>query len=169
MATCGEIGFAPLSALLERFGLELHAVEDGDAIPHSYWGAPEAGIAELRVWARADTPIHSLLHEACHTICMDAERRHCFATEAGGEDVEENAVCYLQILLADAIDGVGRDRLMRDMDAWGYSFRLGSTAAWFEDDADDALDFLLEHRLVETDRANASGRPSVQIAWRLRA
>ena len=49
---------------------------------------------------------------------------------AGGDDLEESAVCFLQVILADFLDGVGRDRLMRDMDAWGYSFRLGSTAAW---------------------------------------
>ena len=41
-------------------------------------------------------------------------------------------MCYLQILLADALHGVGRERLMQDMDEWGYSFRLGSTRAWFE-------------------------------------
>jgi hypothetical protein len=31
---------------------------------------------------------------------------------------------------------------MADMDAWGYSFRLGSTRAWFEADAEDAREFL---------------------------
>jgi hypothetical protein len=31
---------------------------------------------------------------------------------------------------------------MADMDAWGYTFRLGSTRAWFEGDAEDALAFL---------------------------
>ena len=25
------------------------------------------------------------------------------------------------------------------MDAWGYTFRLGSARAWFENDADDAF------------------------------
>jgi hypothetical protein len=28
------------------------------------------------------------------------------------------------------------------MDAWGYSFRLGSARAWFEQDAEDARAFL---------------------------
>ncbi len=28
------------------------------------------------------------------------------------------------------------------MDAWGYSFRLGSTRAWFEGDAQDARAWL---------------------------
>ena len=65
------------------------------------------------------------------------------------EDLEEAAVCYLQVLLADLIDGVGRDRIMADMDAWGYSFRLGSTRRWFEEDADDAREFLLNHKLID--------------------
>jgi hypothetical protein len=33
------------------------------------------------------------------------------------------------------------------MDAWGYTYRLGSTQAWFEQDADDARAFLEEHGL----------------------
>jgi hypothetical protein len=52
--------------------------------------------------------------------------------------------------LADAIPGVGRERLMADMDAWGYSFRLGSTKAWFERDAEDARNWLLQHGLLPT-------------------
>ena len=78
---------------------------------------------------------------------MDAARRAGLHTDAGGDDVEECAVCYLQILLADRLPGVGRARLMRDMDAWGYSFRLGSTAAWFEHDAEDARAWLRERGL----------------------
>ena len=31
-----------------------------------------------------------------------------------------------------------RARMWRDMDDWGYSFRLGSAQQWFEQDADDA-------------------------------
>ena len=37
---------------------------------------------------------------------------------------------------------------MADMDAWGYSFRLGSTRAWFERDAEDARAWLAERRLL---------------------
>ena len=96
-----------------------------------------------------------LLHESCHVICMDSERRSRLDQDAGGDDLEEAAVCYLQIVLADYIDGVGGERIMADMDAWGYSFRLGSTRAWFENDADDAQDFLLNHNLI-----NALGRPT---------
>ena len=42
------------------------------------------------------------------------------------------------------LPGVGRERLMKDMDAWGYSFRLGSTRLWFEQDAEDAKEWLAE-------------------------
>jgi hypothetical protein len=28
------------------------------------------------------------------------------------------------------------------MDTWGYTFRLGSTKAWFEKDADEARNFV---------------------------
>ena len=38
---------------------------------------------------------------------------------------------------------------MQDMDSWGYSFRLGATRRWFEEDADDARAWLLEHGLID--------------------
>ena len=69
-----------------------------------------------------DTPVHSVLHEAVHVICASPERRATLCRDAGSNDLEEAAVCYLQVLLADYVAGVGRDRLMRDMDHWGYSF-----------------------------------------------
>ena len=68
---------------------------------------------------------------------------------AGGDDLEEASVCYLQILLADEIVDVGKDRLMQDMDSWGYSFRLGSTGRWFKSDADDAVEWLVSHELMD--------------------
>jgi hypothetical protein len=138
----GDIRLADASALLARHGLDLVRVDDGAPIPGSYWGEPEAGIIGCTVYARADTPVHSLLHEACHLIVLPAERRALVHTDATDSVPEEDATCYLQIVLADALPGVGRDRLMADMDAWGYSFRLGSTRAWFEHDADDARDWL---------------------------
>ena len=107
----------------------------------------EAGLIGSAVFVRRDTPVHSLLHEACHSICMDDERRRSLHTDAGGDDAEENAVCFLQILLADEIPGVGRARLMEDMDRWGYSFRLGSTRRWFEEDAEDAREWLVKRGL----------------------
>jgi hypothetical protein len=35
------------------------------------------------------------------------------------------------------------------MDAWGYSFRLGSTAAWFGADAEDAREWLRRQGLID--------------------
>jgi hypothetical protein len=139
-----------LDALLSRYGIELVQQEDISAIRGSFWGDAEAGIVGRSVYVRADTPIHSLLHETCHLICMTGDRRDSLDRDAGGDDLEESAVCYLQIVLADHIDGVGRDRLMLDMDAWGYSFRLGNSRDWFEKDAEDAEEFLVNHGLLST-------------------
>lgn len=144
-----EIDSSPLADLLGRFGLRLQACPAGEPIPASYWGESEAGIDKQRLYARADTPLHSILHEACHFICMDAGRRQSLDTDAGSDDAEENAVCFLQVLLADELASLGRERMFADMDRWGYSFRLGSSRAWFEGDADDALDWLLGRDLLD--------------------
>jgi len=144
--------------LLLRYGLCLVLVDAGAAIPGSFWGEPEAGIIGASVYVRDDTPVHSLLHETCHVICMSPDRRECLDRDAGGDDLEEAAVCYLQILLADCMTGVGRNRLMQDMDAWGYSFRLGSTARWFEEDAGDALAWLQDLGLISAD-----GKPNFRL------
>ncbi|WP_018140334.1 hypothetical protein [Thioalkalivibrio sp. ALJ7] len=150
--TCGDPGIGDaLAALLDRYGLQLKRHPEQAPLPGSWWGEPEAGIVGTTVHVRPDTPLHSALHEAGHVICMDAGRRAKLHTNAGGDDLEECGVCYLQILLADALPNVGRERLMRDMDAWGYSFRLGSTKAWFLEDAADARAFLLAHGLLDTD------------------
>ena len=133
-----DLPFAVLESLLRGHGLALERVPDDAPIPGSFWGDPEAGLIGSTVYARADTPVHSLLHEAGHLIVLPPERRAQVHTNATDSDIEEDATCYLQILLADALPGVGRERLMADMDAWGYSFRLGSTRAWFEGDAEDA-------------------------------
>ena len=133
-----DIDLGQARLLLGLFSLQLQQVADGAPIPGSYWGECEAGLIGSTVYARGDTPVHSLLHESCHLMVMPAERRAAVHTDASDSVLEEDAACYLQIVLADAIEGVGSDRLMLDMDAWGYSFRLGSTRAWFESDADDA-------------------------------
>jgi hypothetical protein len=143
-----DVRFGKLSQLLGRFGLSLRLLDDGAPITGSFWGEPEAGIVKRCVYVRLDTPIHSLLHETCHLVCMDGKRRSGLERNAGGDDLEESAVCYLQILLADYLPGVGQDRLMQDMDTWGYSFRLGSSRAWFESDAADARAWLLGHGLL---------------------
>jgi len=144
---------ASVDALLAEFGLTLVHVPVAESIPGSYWGDDEAGLIDNRLYARADTPLHSILHESCHYICMDAERRESLHTDAGGDYDEENAVCYLQILLADRIDGYSAERCMLDMDRWGYTFRLGSARAWFESDAEDARAVL---KLRGIDPANGS-------------
>ena len=148
MLTLADIGFDAAGALLSAHGLALERVPPGQAIPGSFWGDEEAGLIGCTVYARADTPVHSLLHEACHLIVMPPERRASVHTDATDSVPEEDAACYLQILLADRLPGVGRDRLMADMDQWGYSFRLGSARAWFESDAEDARAFLAERGLL---------------------
>ena len=143
-----DIGYEAPTALLARHGLALRRVPAGEPIPGSFWGDEEAGIIGTTVYARDDTPVHSLLHEACHLLVLPAERRSQVHTDATDSVEEEDATCYLQILLAEALPGVGRARLMTDMDAWGYSFRLGSTRAWFEQDAAEALAFLKTRNLA---------------------
>jgi hypothetical protein len=138
-----------LALLLQRFGLELVLVAQQEDIPGSYWGEREAGLIADRLYARLDTPVHSVLHEMSHYVCMTPERRAGLERDAGGDDLEESAVCYLQILLADELPRLGRERLCADMDAWGYSFRLGSARAWFETDAADARDWLRAHALID--------------------
>ncbi len=147
--TVADTGIGALGELLERYGLELVLEPQGAEITGSFWGESEAGVVGRSVFVREDTPVHSFLHEACHIVCMDERRRAGLDRDAGGDDLEEAAVCYLQVLLADYIAGAGRDRLMQDMDAWGYSFRLGNTRAWFEGDAGDAREFLLNHNLID--------------------
>jgi hypothetical protein len=138
-----------MAALAGRYGLELRELPLQAEISGSHWGAPEAGLLGRTLLVRPDTPVHSALHELCHLICMDAARRARLHTDAGGDDAEENGVNYLSLLLADALPGFGRERMLADMDAWGYSFRLGQARAWFEQDADDARDWLLANGLVD--------------------
>ena len=145
----GDIDSSELVRLLTCFGLQLRHCANQGPIPGSYWGDEEAGLKANNLYARDDTPLHSILHETCHYICLDPLRRQRLDTNAGSDEAEENAVCYLQILLADEIDSLGRERMFIDMDNWGYSFRLGSSRAWFEHDAEDALDWLVTHKLVD--------------------
>lgn len=136
--------------LLARYGLQLVWCPDQTDIPGSYWGEEEAGLRGCQLLARGDTPLHSILHEASHFVCMDGSRRAGLDTDAGGDYAEENAVCYLQILLADLLPEIGREGMCRDMDAWGYTFRLGSAGAWFARDADDARLWLQQRGLINT-------------------
>jgi len=160
MVLCGMPAAAELAALIGRFGMELVWVADDAAIPGSFWGDSEAGLIGNRLLVRRDTPVHSALHEACHYICMDDGRRRQLHTDAAGGYDEENGVCYLQILLAERLPGYGRSRILQEMDSWGYSFRLGSAAAWFEQDAEDARDWLFQHRIIGSD-----GNPLWQVRY----
>ncbi len=143
-----DIDLHHVADLLGRYDLRFELIPDGGPIPGSYWGECEAGLIGSTVYARRDTPVHSLLHEACHLIVLPPERRAAVHTDATDSVPEEDATCYLQILLGDALPGVGRDRMMADMDAWGYTFRLGSTRAWFERDAENAEAWLAERGLL---------------------
>ena len=151
--TLADIRFDDAAKLLHRYGLSLAYVADGEPIPGSYWGECEAGIIGSTVHARADTPVHSLLHEAGHLILLPPERRDAVHTDATDSIAEEDAVCVLQGLLGDALPGVGRERVLADMDAWGYTFRLGSARAYVDRDAEDAWAWLQARGFVDETRA----------------
>jgi hypothetical protein len=145
-----DIDRPQLALLLVRFGIDLRLLPNGQDVPGSYWGESEAGLDGSTLHARLDTPVHSVLHEAAHYICMSPERRAGLFRDAGGDHAEENAVCYLQILLADLLPRVGRERLCADMDEWGYTFRLGAARLWFEQDAADARIWLVDANIIDT-------------------
>jgi hypothetical protein len=140
-----------IGLLLDRYGIELRLLAPEESIPGSYWGDSEAGLKGSNLFARPDTPLHSVLHEAAHFICMTPERRALLDRDAGGDEAEECGVCYLQILLARELTQCGFVRACEDMDAWGYSFRLGSARAWFEQDAEDARLWLLNQGIIDPD------------------
>jgi len=154
----GPAAHPDVLALTRRYGVELRHRAADEPLPGSYWGDAEAGLRGNELYVRADTPLHSLLHELSHFVCMSATRRHALDRDAGGDDAEECAVCYLQILLADEIPAFGRERMLEDMDAWGYTFRLGSARAWFERDAVDACIWLCANHVID-----ANHRPTFQL------
>jgi hypothetical protein len=156
---CAELTEGLLDQLLTRFGMAVDTIGNDSEIPGSYWKDSEAGLIGNSLYLRPDTPVHSALHEACHYICMDTQRRESLDTDSGGDYLEESAVCYLQIILADQLPDIGKQRMFDDMDRWGYSFRLGSTQRWFEEDAEDAREWLEQQGLITT-----SDEPS----WRVR-
>ena len=145
---CSETDLTELETLLARFGLSVKFVAENEDIPGSFWKPPEAGLISNTLYVRDDTPVHSALHEACHYICMDEKRRTDLHTDAAGDYAEEDGVCYLQILLADFIPEMSKQRMFDDMDEWGYSFRLGSSRAWFEGDAEDAKQWLVTNSII---------------------
>ncbi len=76
---------------------------------------------------------------------MDEPRRNALHTDAKGSQAEENAVCCLQVLMAELVPGMGQARMLADMDSWGYNFMIGNARQWFFEDADDAKVTLLQH------------------------
>jgi len=157
--TCGELGSMLIERLLARYGVWLIRVPEANPIPASFWGGSEAGIRGTSLYARDDTPVHSLLHELSHVACMSSDRRAGLDRNAGSDDDEESAVCYLQVLVADYLPRFGRERCFDDMDAWGYSFREGSVRNWFAGDGRDARAWLKVNGLIDVDD---------QVLWRLR-
>lgn len=143
-----DIDTDALQALLAEYGLQTVMLGENADIPGSYWGAPEAGLIANRLYVRPDTPVHSALHEGGHWICMDGARRQSVHTDAKGSVMEECAVNYLQILLAEALPDVGRQRMLDDMTEWGYSYREGSVHAWLAGDGLEARDWLVARGLL---------------------
>jgi hypothetical protein len=149
---CSEINQQHLRSLLEHYGMEIKTIDNDKPIPGSFWQPPEAGLISNTLYIRNDTPVHSALHETCHYICMDSQRRKNLHTDAGGRTaIEEDSVCYLSILISDYVPEMKQTRMFSDMDTWGYSFRLGSAKAWFENDAEDACTWLKKHRIITAD------------------
>jgi hypothetical protein len=135
--------------LVQRYGVKLLERAATETLPGSYWGQSEAGLLGNALYVRADTPLHSLLHELSHYVCMSPERRDGLNRDAGGDDAEECAVCYLQIVLSGELPMLGRARMLSDMDRWGYTFRLGTARAWFEHDAADACIWLRRNGVLD--------------------
>jgi len=53
------------------------------------------------------------------------------------------------VLLAERLRGYDRAGLWRDMDDWGYSFRLGRARDWFEQDAHEARAWLERAGIID--------------------
>ncbi len=148
MITCSKLPTHALEKLLHPYQLKVIIVDSDKDIPGSFWGETEAGLIDNKLYIQTNTPVHSALHEACHYICMDNSRRQQLDTNAGGDYDEENAVCYLQLLLSDYLQGYNRQQQFTDMDNWGYTFRLGSAKRWFTADAEDAKQWLMDQKLI---------------------
>jgi len=150
VTTCSSLPANALENLFSSYQLQIEWVENTTTIPGSFWGETEAGLIKNTLYIQQQTPVHSALHEACHYICMDKTRRSGLDTDAGGGYDEENAVCYLQLLLSHYLPGYDQSQHFKDMDQWGYSFRLGSAKRWFNDDASDAKQWLIDKNLINT-------------------
>lgn len=157
--TVGDFQIKELQDLIGKYHLKVKILNDKQEIPASFWGDPEAGLIGKTIFVKKITPLHSFFHEFSHLICMPEYRRLNLIKDAKSNDDEESAVCYLQILLANCLLGLNTMTFMRDMDDWGYSFRLGSTKEWFKNDANDSRKWLQKENILD-ERGN--------ITWSLR-
>ena len=137
-----------LRQVLDKYQLGLTMVAPGSSIPHSFWGAPEAGRQHTELFAREDTPVHSIFHESAHYVCMTDAQRHSPSINAGGSALIEDACCFLQILWSECLIGFNRHIHLHDMNQWGYNFRLGSSTRWFYADSDDARAWLVQENII---------------------
>jgi hypothetical protein len=141
-----ELEALAIVELFKPHGLSVQWIDSEAAIPGSHWGDEEAGLIKDTLYVRTDTPVHSALHEGGHWLVMPPARRWALHTNAGGTLAEENAVCYLQVLMSSHLKQYHRQQLFKDMDAWGYSFRFGSSERWFYEDAEDAREWLEQNQ-----------------------
>ncbi|CAN0354514.1 unnamed protein product, partial [Phaeothamnion confervicola] len=61
-AADGAAGLA-LAGIFARYGLTVRWLALDCEIPGSYWGDSEAGLVQSTLYVRADTPLHSALHD----------------------------------------------------------------------------------------------------------
>jgi hypothetical protein len=148
-----------LEPILMAYSMRIIELSENQHIPYSFWGESEAGRLRDTLYVRGDTPLHSVLHELCHYICMPNTERAKDLVDAAGSAAEENACCFFQIVLAGFIDSYDQSRLLQDMDTWGYSFRLGSAIRWYTEDAEDTRQWLIEQQVL---------LPNNQPTWQLR-
>ena len=94
-----DVAGCDVVALLARYGLRFERVADGAPIPGSFWGESEAGLISSTVFARDDTPLHSLLHEACHLIVIPPEMSWRGDRKASGLVFDENVKCCMPLLV----------------------------------------------------------------------
>ena len=84
-----DVELRPLAQLFARYGLQLVMLPAGVPIPGSYWGESEAGLRGERLLVRPDTPVHSVLHEGSHFVCMNPPRRAALDRDAGGDELKK--------------------------------------------------------------------------------
>ncbi len=156
VTSLGDIEPAAIERLLTAFGLSLAGVAPGASIPGSYWGDSEAGLVGDRLFARADTPVHSLLHELGHYVCMDPTAARCARHRCGRRRRRGSGrVLPAGVARRRACEASAASAASRDMDTWGYSFREGSARAWLAGDG-------VPRRVLGSRRTASSTRPRVR-------